>query len=109
MSVKLTANHVLNEFTSKGWKLISSDYNGSQTPLECMCPQGHLTTISWNNFKKGQGCKFCAGNVKFEYNQVKKIFSEYEMNVTIQEGFQRWSTVPQTHLESHLTSIHLTI
>ena len=74
MSAKLTIDYVTKEFASKGWKLISSTYIGSQLPLECICPEGHSTTISWNNFKAKQGCKFCAGNVKFTYEKVKEVF-----------------------------------
>ena len=42
--------------------------------MSVVCPAGHDTTISWNNFQKGQGCKYCACNVNFTYDEVKQYF-----------------------------------
>jgi hypothetical protein len=53
---------------------ISLIYEKSSIPLECVCPNGHKTTISWNNFQKGQGCRVCAGNEKFSYEQVSEYY-----------------------------------
>lgn len=76
MAVKLTYEKINSEFTNKGWKLISKEYLGSQKNLIAICPNKHETTITWNNFQRGQGCKYCSGNIKYTYEYIKKTFEE---------------------------------
>ena len=71
---KLTIEEIMPQFEEQGWKLVSTEYLGSQKPLSVICPRGHETTITWNNFQSGQGCRTCAGNEKFTLSQVQKIF-----------------------------------
>ena len=73
---KLSHEDVKLKFESKGWRLVSTEYTGSQVPLDVVCPDGHSTTIMWNNFQRGQGCKLCAGNEKFSYDQVKEYYQQ---------------------------------
>lgn len=73
---KLTLEEVELGFKSRSWKLLSKSYYGSQKPLNVICNQGHETTISWNNFKKGQGCNKCAGNQKLNISEVEKEFAK---------------------------------
>jgi hypothetical protein len=73
---KLTIDEIRIAFTQKNWTLKSEKYISSGKILEVICPKGHETTISWNNFQRGQGCKFCAGNIKYDFEYVKKTFQE---------------------------------
>jgi hypothetical protein len=76
MATKLNDRYVRKEFQNKGWRLMSL-YETSAKPMSVICPSGHETTISWNNFQRGQGCKFCAQNVHFTYDFVRNYFSEH--------------------------------
>lgn len=76
MPKKLTIDEVRGGFKKRGWTLISTEYRGSQKKLEVICDCGHQTTITWNNFQRGQGCNVCAGNQKFSLDEVKKQFEE---------------------------------
>lgn len=59
-SKKLDYNFVKSEFEKRGYILISKKYINACSSLEVICPKGHFTnTITWHNFKKGQGCKIC--------------------------------------------------
>lgn len=71
---KLTTEHIRQEMSQKGW-VLRSEYTGSQQKLSCVCPAGHDTTITWNNFQKGQGCRLCAGNDKHTFEEAKAIFA----------------------------------
>lgn len=71
---KLTIEEIKPKFKERGWKLLSTEYLGSQKQLSVICPEGHETTITWNNFQRGQGCKQCAGNEKFTLKQVEQMF-----------------------------------
>jgi hypothetical protein len=73
---KLTFTEVKDGFNKLLWEVVSTEYFGSQKPLNVICPEGHTTTITWNNFQRGQGCRVCAGNEKFTLEQVQKIFSD---------------------------------
>jgi len=73
MSRKLTREYVSNKFQQKGWKLLG-DYINNFTPLKCVCKNGHETSITWINFKKGQGCGICSNNQKYDYEYVKNYF-----------------------------------
>lgn len=76
MGKKLNLNEVKIGFENKGWILTSSSYVNSQQKLNVICPVGHETTITWNNFQRGQGCKYCANNIKFDFEFVKKEFEK---------------------------------
>lgn len=72
---KLDPDFIKQQFELKGWQL-HDKYQNSRTIMNSTCTEGHNTQISWNNFQKGQGCKYCAGNVKFTYEEVKQYFEE---------------------------------
>jgi len=74
---KLTIEEVQIQFAQAGWICRDAEYHGSQKPLNVQCPEGHETTITWNNFQRGQGCRVCAGNEKFTLEHVRKTFSEH--------------------------------
>lgn len=94
MARRLTYEEVKSRFTDKGWKLISKEYLGNQKPLTAICPNGHETDITLNNFNKKQGCKHCAGNVKYTYEQVEKIFKDENCKLISKEYINN-----NTHLE----------
>lgn len=73
---KLTIDEIRPKFEERNWKLLSTEYLGSQKKLSVVCPEGHEAAITWNNFNKGQGCKECAGNEKFTLEQVQGFYEE---------------------------------
>jgi len=75
MTKKLDYEFVKAGFQNKGWTLVSTEYFGNLKKLNVICPNGHATTILWNNFKKGQGCKLCSDGT-WKYEDVKKYFEE---------------------------------
>ena len=76
MSKKLSIKEISLNFKNKGWKLVSNIYKNNKTPLEVICNKGHKTTITWNNFATGKGCKICANNQKLDFNTIKKEFKK---------------------------------
>lgn len=41
------------------------------------CPKGHINKMKWDNFKQGKGCKYCANNTKFTYEEVKEYIENF--------------------------------
>lgn len=74
---KLTIQQVREGFESKGWKLLSSDYQGSQKKLDVICPHNNQVTITWNNFQRGQGCACEVRNVKYTLEEVRVFFVQH--------------------------------
>jgi len=73
---KLTTDYVKEQFAKRGWQMLDDIYVKSQHNINVICSNGHSTTITWNNFQRGQGCRFCAGNIKFSIEEARKIFEE---------------------------------
>lgn len=41
-----------------GWKR-NSDYINNSTPIELVCPKGHIVKIAWSNYQQGKRCAVC--------------------------------------------------
>lgn len=41
------------------------------------CSNGHVSKMKWDNFKQGKGCKYCANNTKFSYEEVKEYIENF--------------------------------
>lgn len=54
------------------YKLLSTEYKNNSTPLEMICPDGHLCKISFANFKnKNRRCSRCNGNGKYTEEEIR--------------------------------------
>lgn len=60
-------------FELEGYELLTSDYEGSNTPLHFKCPSGHEHSIKWNNWQQGQRCGVCSGRY-VTLDDVKQSF-----------------------------------
>ena len=85
---KLSYEYVRDKFAERGYRLLSTEYKGVSYKLdyECQKHKGLPNSISYNDFRKGAGCRYCgtekrdaARRVPFE--TVKKAFEEmgYEL------------------------------
>lgn len=68
----ITYEYIKEYIESKGYKLLSKEYEGSKMKLELECPKGHVYSQSWNNFHQGKKCYICVGNQKYTYEYVKE-------------------------------------
>ena len=72
MSKKYDYNYVKEYVENFGYILLSKEYKNNSTPLEMMCPNGHLCKISFANFKnKNRRCSRCNGNGKYTEEEIK--------------------------------------
>lgn len=77
-SKKLDYCFVKQEFEKEGYELLSKTYKSAHTHLKVKCPKGHITsTMTWNNFKRGQGCRIC--NESKGEREVSKILDMYNI------------------------------
>jgi len=67
----------------EGYKLMSTEYIGAKSKLKFKCSEGHIFSMTWDNFSQGNKCPEC-----------KKLTIEYvkEQTPIIQEGYELLST-----------------
>lgn len=99
---KYRHDEVFDAFKARGYKLLSEEYENSSTKLHYLChkhPNEHLT-ITFGNFLNGQGCPFCAGNVKHTIEEVKTYFEKagYEL---LEERYDRNMTPMRFRCPKH--------
>lgn len=73
---KRNINIIKEEFESRGYELLENNYINNTTKMEYICkkhPKEKLH-ITYSNFKRGKGCRFCGGDYTFD--MVKEIFEE---------------------------------
>lgn len=76
-NIKFTYDYVKSYFNQYGYVLISKEYHNISEKLDVICPVGHHTQMTLNNFKNNKRrCKFCAGNVTLPIEYIKKEASK---------------------------------
>ncbi len=125
----LTHAKVAEEFTTRGWKLLSR-YQNAHAKMDFICGQGHRHQITRSNFKRGNGCGKCCSNEALTQKYVEaefakagwKLHSKYSVNsskldITCPKGHSHkitWSNFQKGHgcgkcfekkFESHAASV----
>jgi hypothetical protein len=68
-------------FYKEGYELLSDKYINNRQKLEVICPSGHITDCTFDNFRSGFRCKHCAKNVKHNIEFIREQFEKegYEL------------------------------
>ena len=61
---KLTIEFIRDEFKKYNYILLSTEYINNHTKLNYICPNGHKHSITWNDWKAGKRCGYCAGIIE---------------------------------------------
>jgi len=69
-------NVIRKEFDEVGYKLVSDKYIKLVRKLDYECDKGHMTNISYANFKKGIMCNKCSKRPNIDIEYVKQKFEE---------------------------------
>lgn len=70
-NAKQTIGYIRHEFKKRNLVLNSEEYVNAHTKLDYTCFKGHKHSITWDKFKQGKGCPYCAGNAKLTMDIVK--------------------------------------
>ena len=73
-SKKLTIDFIKEEFEKEGYILLSTEYINNSNKLNYICPNGHVHSISWNNWQAGKRCKKCNNNGTSNFEKEVKQF-----------------------------------
>lgn len=76
--MKLSYEFVKKCFDENGFELLSTEYVNKNGQLLFKCPKGHTKSITFNKFRyENNRCGDCSVTKKLTYEQVKKMFNEY--------------------------------
>lgn len=70
---RLTYNYIFESFKKCGYLLITKDYINSRQKLEYICNNNHKHSITWDNWKQGTRCPYCAGQGKLSIDYIKEV------------------------------------
>jgi len=74
ITTKLTYDFVKESFESEGYTLLSKEYVNNNTKLEYMCSEGHIHSIVWRNWQRGDRCPYCDGQAKPTIEEIRRQF-----------------------------------
>lgn len=57
--LRLDIQFIREQFSKRGYILLSSEYSHSKQKLRYKCDSGHVNEISWDYFNQGKGCPIC--------------------------------------------------
>jgi hypothetical protein len=75
-NAKLTIEFIRKEFEKEGYLLLESCYVNNKQNLGYSCPNGHLSSISWDRWQRGSRCIYCAGLAKYSIDFVRCYFEK---------------------------------
>lgn len=74
---KPTMAEVRRSFKEEGYTLLDTEYKNSKSKLRYICPNGHLGTVTWDDWKSsGNRCGHCANNIRHTIEHVKALLEE---------------------------------
>jgi len=101
---QLEIEFIRSEFEKEDYVLLTKDYKNCSQRLEYICPKGHEHVISWDNWKAGHRCTYCAGQGKPGIKIIKKFFEAegYELlsNNYVNDGGKLLYKCPVGHIYS---------
>ena len=66
--------------------LDKEDYTNILGDIWLKCPFNHVYKTNFNNFKNnGYRCSYCAGNMKYSYEEIKKYIESFEYKILSKE------------------------
>lgn len=59
---RYSLEEIQKAFEVKGYRVLSTEYLNSKTPVEVQCAKGHTWNVIWNSFQSGANCPSCQVN-----------------------------------------------
>jgi len=101
MSIKITIEYVTKQFEKESYNLLSKEYINCREKLSYICSKGHEHSISWDDWRHGRRCPYCAGKIKKTIEFIRFEFLKEGYNLLINEyrsSFQKLSYIcPNGH------------
>lgn len=119
MARRATFEEVVKRFNINGFDLLEINFKNSRTPMKCRCKK-HKDVIQNKTFASlgvGEGCKYCgwessAEKRKHDFNKVKEIFAENDLELLEQEYVnqsQKLKCICRKHADKVLEMSYLNV
>ncbi len=69
-------DNIREDFASKGYTLLSTEYKNNKTKLYYVCPNDHKHSIRWNDWQQGCRCPDCAKNASLSFESIRISFEK---------------------------------
>lgn len=70
---------VQSDAAEHGWQLLSETYKNLKTPMEWMCPKGHIVEMNYENWRKTHSCAQC--NEAHSYGVLRNKIPEKKSGI----------------------------
>ena len=83
---KLTIEFIRDWVVARGYKLLSTEYSGTNSKLFMECPEGHQIEMCWTVFKRGGSCVKCLHDsmrIDIEFIRAEFKKEEYILLTTV--------------------------
>lgn len=92
----------MNTSKKEGYELLENEYKNNSTRMRYQCPDhpDKELYIRFSDFKNGQRCPYCYGNVKYTYDQAKSEFTELGyilLDEKYVNGYEKMKFICQIH------------
>jgi hypothetical protein len=74
---------VIEDFSKKGWKVLTNTYIDSYQKLDVVCPNGHLTQKTSTGLLNNKGCRICANNQEYTVESLQRKIDELGINYRV--------------------------
>ena len=81
---RLSLDFIKSELEKEGYQLLTTEYTNNSQKLDYICPNKHIYSITWHDWKSNSRCAICSGNAQHILDFIK---SEFE-----KEGYQLLTT-----------------
>lgn len=94
MPKKLSFYTIKKSFEDSGYILLSKDCENARIKLKYKCPNDHINSMSWSNWKNGRRCPTC---FNLRRHDINKLNHNDVKNAFINEGFILLSRYKNAH------------
>jgi len=82
---RLDIKLIKSKFERQGYKLLTKKYENAHQKLSYICPKGHKHDITWDHFRDGHRCPYCAKNIKLTIEFIRSEFAKEDYRLLTSE------------------------
>ena len=104
----LDIDDMRRSFEELDYVLLTKSYDHNGQKLEYICDQGHSHSVTWGNWEHNKRrCPYCAGNIKYTFDEVKFIFKSKGFTILDNEYINNHTPINYECSEGHRHQVRL--
>ena len=107
--LSLNINDMRASFEKVEYNLLTTEYKYNGQKLEYICNMGHHHSVTWANWEHNKRrCPYCAGNIKYTFDEVKFIFKSRGLTILDDVYINNGTPIRYECSEGHRHQVTLT-